>query len=335
MTELVAPAKPVFDQGFDQGYKAGYDAGYTDGHGKGYDAGYGRGYDDGYDRAYDIGYQRGFQLGYRDGAAEGGAAAAEEAVPRLLPSGHILPQYTAEELIRRGVDTCRDDLVPLLSGRQVAERIEAALDKKEPLSVVRLGDGESLVLAQEVVLEPAAIRRRAPWLVQAGVEVPDLAARDLLHQSVLKAGIVGVPTSRMPNHQPLLFRAFEALGVEWQKLTLTHAVINYMVQKEGWLKKALGDRSVLLVGNRAVELYPVLARSGVRVAGAVGPVRGVRDVERVMEEVRRRASEFDMAFVAAGVAAVILCQRIACEMGKVALDFGHLADELVRGQTQW
>lgn len=332
MTELTPP-KPPYDRGFDAGYKEGYDVGYSDGHVKGYDAGYSQGYDDGYDRAYDIGYEGGFQLGYHDGTVESGTAAAEEAVPRLLPPDHILPQYTAEELIRRGVETCRDQLVPLLSGRQVSERIRAALEKKEPLSIVRLGDGEALVLAQDVVLDPAVIRRRAPWLVQAGVEVPDREAQALLHEAVLKADIVGVPTSRMPNHQPMLFQAFDALGVEWRKLALTHAVINYILQKEGWLKEAVGDCAVLLVGNRAAELYPVLARAGVRVAGAVGPVDGVRDVERVMGEVRRRS--FDMAFVAAGIPAVILSQRIASEMGKVALDFGHLADELIRGQARW
>lgn len=326
-------AKPQYDLGFDQGYRSGYDSGYSAGYETGYTAGYSQGYDDGYDGSYNIGYHRGFKVGYRDGAAEGGIVAAEEAVPGLLPEGFILPQYTAAELIRRGIDTCRQELVPLLSGPQVAARIQIALEEREPLSIVRLGDGESLVLAQDVVLDPSTIQNRAPWLIQAGVEVPDPVAQSLLKEAVLKADIVGVPTSRMQNHQPLLFQAFDALGVEWSRLMLTHAVINYILQKEGWLKEAIGDHSVLLVGNRALELQPVLEEAGVRVAGALGPVKGLHDVERVMDEVRPQ--KFDMAFVAAGIAAVILCQRIATEMGRVALDFGHLADELIRGQARW
>jgi hypothetical protein len=43
---------------------------------------------------------------------------------------------------------------------------------------------------------------------------------------------------------------------------------------------------------------------------------------------------FDIALVAAGIPAVILCYRIAGELGRVAIDFGHLADKLVTGELQ-
>lgn len=336
-----ASYKPGYKAGYDDGYKAhfelAYDTGYNEGFKKGYDDGYqeswNAAFNEGYDSSYNIGYHRGFKMGYLDGASEIGTVAAEQAVPQLLPDNYILPQYSVVELIRRGLGTCRDELVPLLSGSQVASRIQTALEKKQPLSIVRLGDGESLVLAQDVVLDISEIRQRAPWLVQAGVEVPDPSAQTQLKEAVLQADIVGVPTSRIHNHQPLLFKAFAALGVEWENLVLTHAIINYILQKEGYLKTAVGDHSILLVGNHADALEPVLKKAGVNVAGALGPVKGVRDVDRVMEEVRQH--EFDMAFVAAGVAAVIISQRIATEMGKVALDFGHLADELIHGQALW
>lgn len=333
--------RPGYKAGYADGYKASYEAahdtGYNDGFKRGYDVGYEESWDaafnEGYDSSYNIGYHRGFKAGYLDGASEIGTVAAEEAVTSLLPENHILPQYTVVEMILRGLRTCRSELIPLLSGAEVAARIERALEKEKPLSIVRLGDGESLVLAQEVVLDIRTIQNRAPWLVHAGVEVPDLPAQTALKESILRADIVGVPTSRMHNHQPLLFKSFDALEIEWEKLNLTHAIINYILLKEGLLQTAIGDHSVLLVGNHAETLRTVLEKAGVNIAGAVGPVKGVRDTARVMEEVRRY--EFDLAFVAAGVAAVILSQRIATEMGKVALDFGHLADELIHGQARW
>ncbi len=326
-----------YDQGYTASYQPAYNAGYDEGFQKGYDEGYEKSwnaaFDKGFDSSYNVGYYRGFKVGYLDGASEVGTVAAEEAVTRLLPENHILPQYSVQELIRRGLETCNDELIPILSGQDVASRIQSALEQKRPLSVVRLGDGEALVLAQEAVLDVATIKERAPWLERAGVEAPDLGAQAALKESVLRADIVGVPTSRIHNHQPLLFKAFKALDVDWKNLTLTHAIINYIVQKEGLLRGAVGNHSVLLVGNHAEALGAVLEAAGANVTGAIGPVKGVRDVDRVMREVRR--FDFDVAFVAAGVAAVIIAQRIAEQMGKVALDFGHLADELIHGQAKW
>lgn len=336
-----AAYEPGYKAGYDDGYKAAFESAYDNGYNKGFEKGYDDGYqkswnaafDDGYDTSFNVGYHRGFKEGYLDGASEIGTVAAEQALTPLLPENRILPQYSVVELIRRGLETCREELIPLLSGPQVAARIQKALQTGKPLSIVRLGDGESLVLAQEVVLDIPTIQRRAPWLFQAGVKVPDPAAQAALKESILQADIVGVPTSRVHNHQPLLFKAFKALKIDWHKLTLTHAIINYILQKEGFLREAIADHPILLVGNHAQALESVLKKAGANVCGAVGPVNGIGDVERVMEQVRRH--EFDLAFVAAGIPAVILSQRIATEMGKVALDFGHLADELIHGQARW
>lgn len=336
-----ASYKPGYDSGYNEGYKASYDPGFDAGYNEGFQKGYNEGYqkswdaafDEGYNSSYNVGYFRGFKVGYLDGASEIGTVAAEEAVTSLLPENHILPQYSVRELIRRGLKTCESELIPLLSGPEVADRIEGALEAKTPLSIVRLGDGESLVLAQQTVLDTATIQGRAPWLSMAGVDVPDLAAQAELKEAILRADIVGVPTSRIRDHQPLLFKAFKALEIDWNNLTLTHSIINYIVQKEGLLKDVIAGRSVLLVGNHAQALREVLEAAGVKVSGAIGPVKGVRDAARVMEDVR--AHSFDVAFVAAGIAAVIIAERIAGEMGKVAIDFGHLADELIHGQAKW
>lgn len=337
MQELEPQEKPPYDQGFDDGYQAGYDAGYD----AGFDAGFQRGhreafaeaFDAGYDSSYNAGHHRGFREGYLKGASDAGIAAAEEAVTALLPAHHILPQYSALELIERGLKACEAEAVRLLTGGEVADRLERALEAGQGCSVVRLGDGEAYVLAQEVVLNASEIQKKAPWIERAGVRLPDIQARDVLKEAVSKADIVGVPTPRIESHQPLLIKALEGLGVQWRRLTLTHAIINYMLQKEGRLKAILAGRRVLVAGNPAERFAQLLKRSGVEVAGAVAPVKGMSQVDAAMERVRE--FEFDIALISAGAAAVPLAQRIAAEMGKVAIDFGHMADELVQGHAQW
>src|SRR5690606_32565709 len=116
--------------------------------------------------------------GYLKGASDAGIAAAEEAVTALLPAHHILPQYSALELIERGLKACEAEAVRLLTGGEVADRLERALEAGQGCSVVRLGDGEAYVLAQEVVLNASEIQKKAPWIERAGVRLSDIQARD-------------------------------------------------------------------------------------------------------------------------------------------------------------
>ncbi|MNY80097.1 hypothetical protein D3C86_2210020 [compost metagenome] len=50
-------------------------------------------------------------------------------------------------------------------------------------------------------------------------------------------------------------------------------------------------------------------------------------------EVIRQNDNFDIALISAGISAVILVQQVATQMGKVAIDFGHLADSMLKGES--
>lgn len=65
----------------------------------------------------------------------------------------------------------------------------------------------------------------------------------------------------------------------------------------------------------------------------IAPVAGYADIPRVMQRIRKH--DFDLALVAAGIPAIVLCRHIADELGKVAIDFGHLANKLVTGELQY
>lgn len=265
---------------------------------------------------------------YRKGLYDGG----EEIVDSILPELEILPEISVRQIIEVGMEQMRSRHLRLLGAADVARQIRSALRKHTPLSVIRLGDGELLTLAQEVVMSEDAVRREGHFLSYSGVELPDLNARDMLAAAIRKADIVGIPKLRLANFQPLAFSVLKAHGIDYRTLKLSLSTINYALQVEGYFRNILAGCRVLIVGNSATGLSKVLQESGVQVTGVISPVNGMRDIPRVLDEISS-TRDFDIALVSAGIPAVIIVQRIASELGKVAFDFGHLADSFVQGET--
>ncbi len=215
----------------------------------------------------------------------------------------------------------------IMDEKQVYRRIEEAFNKKSSLSIVRLGDGEALTLAQDKAMPVAEVAKRS-FLRYAGVNVPDLKGRDRLAFSVRKAGIVGIPVNLMPDFLPLLLEAFKALHINPCSMDLTNACINYFLYRSGRLKRFLLDYrpGVLVVGNKGKGLSRVLRKEGIPVSGTISPVFGLGDIDRVLRH--SREYQYDVALVGAGVAAVAICERIASLQNKIAIDIGHVADSI-------
>ncbi|MGC5775058.1 hypothetical protein J4O75_22240 [Paenibacillus pabuli] len=258
-------------------------------------------------------------------------AGGEGLVAQYIPPDHILPAAAAE-LIEAGFRQYAPTLTRLASPHEMAGHIQGALDTQRPLSVVRLGDGELLTLAADTVLPGEQVQELAPFLPYAGVprSTPDIRAA--LAEAIRGADWVGVPISRAPTFQGLLFPVFRHFGMDWSRLNLTSSTINYSLHQSGLLLHVLHGRRVLLVGSRAAELGALLHSRGIHVTGVISAVEGVADIPRVMQQTAEHS--FDIALVAAGIPAVILCRRMAGELGRVAIDFGHLADKLVTGELQ-
>lgn len=224
----------------------------------------------------------------------------------------------------------------LLSAAQVAAVLEEALQARHGLALVRLGDGEALILAHDLVLTAGEVRVRGPFLPYAGVRVPDRDVRDRLASAVRAADVVGVTTASGDNYAPLLRRALAAHGIHLTGRLVTDACINYALHSEGHLARLLLDLApqprVLTVGNLGRGLASALATQGALISAAIHPVRGCGDADRVLREMA--AVEFDVGLVAAGIAAVIICSEAARALGKVMIDFGHLADQLAGGSKR-
>ncbi len=269
-----------------------------------------------------------FEEGYREGLFEGG----EAKLGRLIPRHTLLPELRVDDVIAAGFPAVAGRLYPLLTPAGVFAAADGALREGRPLSIVRLGDGELLTLAHGAVISTKEALRWGAFLPYAGVHLPDPGAREALAAAVRAADIIGVPESRHPSYQGLLFPVLRHYGIDYRALRLTTSTVNYELNTGGYLTRLLHGRRVLLIGNQAEALAGFLGQRGVNVVGWLAPVQGVADVPTVTMRVRE-LPDFDLALVAAGVAAVMICVRLSGEMGKVALDMGHLANKLIQGEA--
>lgn len=282
-----------------------------------------------YNHGYHTGYDKGFSKGHDTGIYDGG----DKWVDAAMPADRMLPIASMQEIVSAGVTALEEQMVPLLSPYEVAGHLQTSLDNRRGTSVVRLGDGELLTMAQETVWPLDKIKQEGGFLPYAGVDVPDPVARDALVQAVREADIVGIPTLRLPNFQLLAISVFQACGLDMRQIRLTDSVINYSLHLSGLWPSLLKNRSVLLIGNKAQELAAVLEPKGVQITGLIPSVSGVHDADRIMHLAERES--FDIALVSAGIAAVLICARIHRHLGRTAADFGHLADELIKGRTEF
>ena len=270
-----------------------------------------------------------YQEGYNAGYYEGG----EARVLAHIPPYNILPELNCDDVIAAGVRSLSASLISLLAPYSVYEEMHNSMDLRKPLSVIRLGDGELLALAAGTVLPIEEAIRQGMFLPQSGFNVDDDTGREQLVMSIKRANIVGVPISRFPTFQGLLFPVLQYFGISYQGLRMTSSTLNYALQEQGLLAPLLHGRKVLIVGNTAHNLNERLAREGIHIVGTVAPVNGMSNIPEVMSAIS--AYDFDLALVSAGIPAVIICERIATDLGKVALDFGHLAHKLISEEVSF
>lgn len=271
--------------------------------------------------------QSAYQSGYQDGYFNGG----EAIVGRLLPPHTLLPDVSLEHLVATGLGHLPGEYyLHLLPSSTVFEEIRAAIQARRPFSLVRLGDGELLTMAHGTVISEEEAVRRGPFLPYAGVKLPNVGLGLSLAEAVRRANLIGVPESRHPSFQGLLSPVCHHYGLDLRSFHLTSSTVNFALCQERLLYSLLLGSRVLVIGNHAERLGQVLGHAGITVSGKVLPVLGTDDVERTID--RAAAVDFDIALVSAGVAAVLICVQLAERFGKVALDFGHVADKLGSGE---
>lgn len=233
----------------------------------------------------------------------------------------------------------------MLTTRQVIARVAKALEEKRPLSVVRVGDGENICLAQYKVwpirktldTRWARLSRRTGW---KGVRLPNVALRDQLIQSIKRADIVGIPyeddneiLAKRHTLRPLTDRCFRRYRI--RPKAVCHTFVNrHMVEYEEFWEMLRGKRAVVIsrwAGNLKRWVGKKYNEFDIDFAKLIRIDR-FEEIPKVMRKMK--GVECDIVLISAGVNAVILAERLAREQGRVAIDFGKSAVFMVKGDPK-
>lgn len=221
----------------------------------------------------------------------------------------------------------------------VIMRIKHAMKHKRALSLVRIGDGENIVLAQNSVW-PIKKVMRVPWAIQStrgndkGVHLPNIRLRNEVIRSIRKATIVGIlpPNDRIIRARHYLKRPLTNRVFKYFKLKprlLCHACVNRMMPHRRMFWNMLKGKRILIINRNPRSIKSILERHpyNLNVTGTI-PFSHYRQMNRALRKIRRLKHTFDIALISCGVNAVILAPKIAESTGKVAIDFGKAPKEI-------
>ncbi len=214
-----------------------------------------------------------------------------------------------------------------LGSDSVLARITQALSARAPLSLVRVGPAEELLLSPE-----GAPREVTPELRYAGVAHPG-ALRLRLCAALRDADIVGLRLHLSKQHVAILERVLEHHSLH-PRAVCSHDVLWPLVRPADGrsvltspLVEALAGRRIAVVGRRAEEVLLRRQRLGLDVTTAVD-LEDETTLDAAKDLLLERAAAFDVVLVGAGVPAVLLCPWAARTLRTVAIDIGLIADHL-------
>ncbi|WP_219837242.1 GT-D fold domain-containing glycosyltransferase [Paenibacillus sp. R14(2021)] len=219
-----------------------------------------------------------------------------------------------------------------LSTTQVLRQLDNALKRKRPLSLVRIGDGENIVLAQKSVWSFRKVMRE-PWAAMAkkgrkGIPFPNLEIRDEIVRSIRNATIVGIlPKNdrmiRAPRYlkRNLTNQTFRYFNLKPKRTC--HACINRIAVRKPKFRKMLRGKRILVINRNPFHIKSLLKKKPYRLrVTATIPFSNYSQINSTLRRVRKLKRKFDIALISCGVNAVILAPKIAAATGKVAVDFG-------------
>lgn len=232
----------------------------------------------------------------------------------------------------------------MLTSEQVLVLIKEALDKNEPFSLVRVGDGENVILAQDTV-KPLKEVLEMRWAKQAnwgqkGIKLPNLAFRDRMAAAINQADIVGIPywendpiIAPQTIKRPLTEAVFKHLNINPKRIC--HTFVNRTYRNDTNFWETVRGKRILLISRWGEAVKPILEEKPYEATiASIYNFSSVEQIDDVLAFIHARKNEFDIALVSCGVNAVVLCPAIAESTGKVALDFGKSLMFLVRERNQ-
>lgn len=225
----------------------------------------------------------------------------------------------------------------------VLDQLEAALLEQRPLSLVRVGDGENIVMSQETVWPTEQVLQER-WakkanLGQKGLRLPNPKLRDEVAASLQRADIVGIlprgdSTINAPDYlkRPLTDMVFAHFGIS-PPMTC-HACVNRELAQNPRFWQMLAGKRVLLVTREIEALHIMLEREpyNLNIVTAL-PFDSYDQMDGTLHWIQNNQHTFDVALFSCGVNAVILAERTAALAGKVAIDFGKANNIILKGRA--
>lgn len=224
---------------------------------------------------------------------------------------------------------------------QVLERLHHALDNHLPFSLVRIGDGENLVLAQDTVWSLDSVLQER-WAIKAnrgqkGLNLPNLALRDSVKEAITKADIVGIlpygdSVIKAPDYlkRELTDKILDYYSIQ-PKATCDACINREMVYSQQFWS-LLTNRRILLVTRESEELRHALMSPTYQLTiSHTLPFGHYDQMEETLYWLEHNRDQFDLALFTCGVNAVVLAQKTAELTGRAALDFGKAANIILKG----
>lgn len=211
---------------------------------------------------------------------------------------------------------------------EILEKLEFSMKQKKPYSLIRFGHGEMHVVSHKIYPEHNLNRYFDHYHNYAGIsELSDNIALNLIN-SLKRADLVGLG-NHTPYNQELLDKIIDyyhlslpAICNAWICVEMINSVKFFDLLK---------SKKIVIIGRRSTEGAVRFRDFGINVVGTIGH-EGFEGIPKTLRAVSTMP-EFDLAIVAAGVPATIMCPDIAEITGKVAIDFGHALDILIEGES--
>ena len=221
----------------------------------------------------------------------------------------------------------------LLSELEVLKKINEALKRKKPFSLVRVGDGENIVLGQYTFL-PEKEFMNTYWIKESfgdrdkGTDLPNTPLRAQMIASLKKADIIGVCWQekndiRVPDRykRGLTNKIFDHHRI--RPAHLCHVFTNRKLVSYQAFWRLLHNYRTLLISKWAKPFAKLIAHRYAtlkpKIVGCLS-FEHYRQIPNLLNQIGN--FQFDLALVSAGVNAVVLTQQIAERYKKVAIDFG-------------
>lgn len=220
----------------------------------------------------------------------------------------------------------------MLSLTEVMVQLQHAWVQKTPYSIIRIGHAEMYVMSINTWPEtsnwPDRIKAFDRYLQYCGITEQGKSVNEKLIRAIFDADIVGTG-DHIQFWRSQMKKIFGYYGII-PKQTCSAWVTQKMVSTRQFFDFIRGKR-IILIGRRAKEAVARLERHGAKVVST----RGLEGFEEAKTTLKwfEAAPDFDMALVAAGVPATIICPAVAQLTGRIVIDFGHALDLIVDGQA--